>query len=91
MNRRLKRNVPYVGVLYNDTGHNHRTITAQNVGRRWTEEKPMIDKTLRKATGKQCSKIAGEHCGRLQELAEALCGDLPERYCPETERVIDGE
>ena len=37
----------------------------------------MIDKNLRKATGKQCSKIVGAHCGRLQELAEALCGDLP--------------
>ena len=23
--------------------------------------------------------------------AEALCGDLPGRCCPETERVIDGE
>lgn len=23
--------------------------------------------------------------------AEALCGDLSGRYCPETERVIDGE
>lgn len=23
--------------------------------------------------------------------AEALCGDLPERYYPETERVIDEE
>ena len=39
---------------------------------------PMIDKTMRKATGKQCSKIVGAHCGRLQELAEALCGDWPE-------------
>ena len=38
----------------------------------------MIDKTLRKATGKRCSKIVGAHCGRLQELAEALCGDWPE-------------
>ena len=37
----------------------------------------MIDKTLRKATAEQCSKIVGEHCGRLQELAEALRGDLP--------------
>lgn len=37
----------------------------------------MINKTLCNATGKVCSKIVGDHCGRLQELAEALRGDLP--------------
>ena len=37
MNRRLKRNAPSVGVVYNDMGHSRRTITAQTAARRWME------------------------------------------------------
>lgn len=39
----------------------------------------MTNKILRGATAER------------HATAEALCGDLPERYYPETERVIDGE
>lgn len=37
------------------------------------------------------NKILRGTTAKRHATAEALCGDLSGRYCPETERVIDGE
>ena len=50
----------------------------------------MTDKILHSIAAKHHGPMVVVHC-ELYTLAEALCGDLPRRYCPETERIIDGE
>lgn len=50
----------------------------------------MTNKILRGTTAERHGPVVVVHC-ELHTLAEALCGDLSGRYCPETKRVIDGE